>query len=299
MTIYGEAERFFMGVASMTGFGRGEAIVNTNTATVEISSVNRKQFDCHVTLPRSLSGLEARIQTVVRAAITRGAVKVSLTLTLEDANAAVDIEYWRVRIDALRTAAAALGLPDDLTASTLVQGISSSTPTERVISTDAAWTVIEPALATALKNLITMRRREGAALLADLQPRFAALQTLVAEIAMRAPAIPAQYRDSLHARIETLLGDQGPTLEADTLARFADRCDISEELTRLSSHFDQADALLADNAPCGRPLDFLCQEFFREINTIGSKANDTAITRCVIAFKTGIEAIREQIQNIE
>ena len=148
-----------------------------------------------------------------------------------------------------------------------------------------------------------MRLREGAAIRADLRQRLSALRTLADEIAGLAPQVPRRYREVLRTRIAELMSDQGVALEADALVRevalFADRCDISEELTRLASHFDQAAALLDGDAPCGRPLDFLCQEFFREINTIGSKANDGAITRRVIAFKTGLEAVREQVQNIE
>lgn len=293
-----------MGVISMTGFGRGEATIDGVSASVEISTVNRKQLDCQVALPRYLSSLEARIQTTVRATLARGHAKVAVTVASEAAAAVeADLARWRQRIAVLRTAAAELDLPDDLTASTLVQLDGKADGEMRDLVPDAAWQAIDPALTTAVAALLAMRQREGAAIRADVQNRLCALRRLADEIVARAPEIPLTYRDTLRTRIEALLSDSGATLEADALARevalFADRCDISEELTRLESHFAQAKTLLDGSAPCGRPLDFLCQEFFREINTIGAKANDATITRSVIAFKTGLETIREQVQNIE
>jgi len=294
-----------MGVISMTGFGRGEANVTGIRAVVEISSVNRKQFDCQVALPRSLVGLDGDIQTVVKSAVSRGHVKVVVTLAVDEASvdtASVDIAKWRARVAAVRAMAGALGLPDDLSASSLLQIADFAAVSERPVDSAEAWAGIEPALRMALDRLVAMQRREGEAIRTDVCVRLAALKAIAAEVASRAPEIPRQHRDVLHTRITELLGERGQALDDQTLARevalFADRCDISEELTRLASHFDQADALLGGREPCGRSLDFLCQEFFREINTVGSKANDAAVTRCVIAFKTGLEAVREQVQNI-
>jgi uncharacterized protein (TIGR00255 family) len=295
-----------MGFVSMTGFGRGEAAAGGIRAVVEISSVNRKQFDCQITLPRALAGLDARIQTAVKAAVCRGHVKTVVAVAVDEASAtaaSVDLASWRARVAAVRAAALELGLPDDLSASSLLNGSDFFAATERAVGAEAAWEVVEPALRRALEQLIEMRRREGDAIRADLRARFAVLRGLAAEIGARAPEIPRQYRDTLRARINDLLAAQGQVIDEPTLARevalFADRCDISEERTRLESHFVQADGFLNGSDPCGRTLDFLCQEFFREINTIGSKANDAAVTRAVIAFKTGLEAIREQVQNIE
>jgi len=288
----------------MTGFGRGETTVDGITATVEITSVNRKQLDCQVALPRNLASLDARVQAALRTALTRGYVKVAVTVASETPAAAdADLARWRRRIAAVRAAAAELGLADDLSASALLGFVEGAEPEMREAAPDAAWAAIGPALAAAVAGLCAMRLREGAAIRTDLLRRLHALRTLADEIAGLAPQVPRRYREVLRTRIAELMSDQGAAPEAETLARevalFADRCDISEELTRLASHFDQAAALLDGDAPCGRPLDFLCQEFFREINTIGSKANDGAITRRVIAFKTGLEAVREQVQNIE
>jgi len=295
-----------MSIASMTGFGRGEAAAGGLRAAVEISSVNRRQFECQTTLPRALAGLDARVQDAIREVLSRGHVKATVTLATDDARTAApsfDLAVWRARIAAVRAAAATLNLPDDLAASALLNAAEGSAREERTIGSDEAWAVIAPALRAAIESLLEMRRREGGAILADLRARLATLRALATEIAARAPEVPTQYHDTLRRRINELLAPQGQTLDAQTLARevalFADRCDIREELTRLSSHLDQAEALLASREPCGRALDFLCQELFREINTTGAKANDAAITRCVIAFKTELEAMREQAQNIE
>jgi len=144
--------------------------------------------------------------------------------------------------------------------------------------------------------------REGGALERDLRERFTALEVLSREIAGLAPAVPIAYKAMLERRLAELLGDGqlvDPALIAREVAVFADRCDVSEELTRLASHFGQVTKVFDTGGPCGRTLDFICQEMFREINTTGSKANDAEISRLVIAFKAGLETVREQVQNIE
>jgi uncharacterized protein (TIGR00255 family) len=145
-----------------------------------------------------------------------------------------------------------------------------------------------------------MCRREGAALARDLRRRLGALRKTVRELARRAPSVPANALRAFETRLNALAPPQAadPARLARELALLADRCDVSEELTRLESHFDQAEQFLSGAAPCGRSLDFLCQEMFREINTIGSKANDVVMTRLVVRFKTGLEAVREQVQNV-
>lgn len=296
------------GLLSMTGFGRGEASDGRVKVTVELGTVNRKQFDCSVSLPRECACLEAPFQKLLRARISRGYVKGSVSVAAApgaEAAPALDMGLLAGQVAALRAAAKALGLPDTLTASDLARfpdilrgGALPEDPRE-------LWPLIERAAAEALDRVAEMRAREGAALAEDLRARLAALRAIHAEIRALAPAVPAAYRAALEKRLAALLPPDAPADPA-ALARetalFADRCDISEELTRLESHFLQAEKMLSGAAgpgPQGRALDFLCQEFFREINTAGSKANDAEIAKRVIAFKTGLEAIREQVQNIE
>ena len=288
----------------MTGFGRATATHAAWNATVEISAVNRKQYDCSVCMPRAFAAaLEARVQNHIRGVITRGAIRVAITLKPADtpsAPAVMDHALARRRVAALRETAAALALPDDLSASALLNMddlFLADTSTE---DADSLWSVLETALNQALDALLAMRQREGAAIAADIRARLQQLEIIAADIRQRAPEIPRQYAETLHKRLAELGAENlPPEILAREVALFADRCDISEEQTRLLSHFEQAETLLSGNAPCGRALDFLCQEFFREINTTGSKANALDITRNVIAFKTLLEAIREQVQNIE
>jgi uncharacterized protein (TIGR00255 family) len=293
-----------MSIISMTGFGRGEAQGQGIKVVAELGSVNRKQFDCHVSLPREFAAFEAKIQAQVHAAVRRGHVKGSVEITHTRGSGSavqIDMVLARARLAAIRQAAKALKLPDDLAASRIAEwpGVVRSEAVS--VDHDAAWPLVESAVALALEKLTSMRMREGKALAGDLAARLARLRKEIAAIRKCAPAVVAGYRKMLADRIAA--ANHGLKLDDAVLARelalFADRCDISEELTRLESHFAQADQFLAAAESCGRTMDFLCQEFFREINTIGSKANDAEITRRVVGCKAELEAIREQVQNVE
>ena len=294
-----------MAVKSMTGFGRGEAVEGALKVVVELSTVNRKQFDCSVSLSRELTSLDSKVQALVHARVARGYVKGVVTVTAaEHAGAAgtLDLARLTTQIGAVRAAAQALGLADDLTASALLRLPDLLRPCVLPDDPLDVWPLMERAVQAALENLDAMRLREGGALERDLRARFAALETLSREIAALAPAVPTAYKAVLERRLADLLGTgqlADPALVAREVAVFADRCDVSEELTRLASHFAQVAKVFEAGGACGRTLDFLCQEFFREINTTGSKANDAAISRLVIDFKAGLEAAREQVQNIE
>jgi len=289
----------------MTGFGRGEASANGVKIVVELSTVNRKQFDCNFSMPRELGSLESKLHALIHAQVTRGYVKGLLSVAVSGADAAsgvIDVQQVEAQVTALRAAAAKLGLADDLTASVLLRLPDVLRP--KVLPDDPmeAWPLIEHATQEALKSLADMRRREGGALEKDLRRRFAALETVSAQIGQLAPAVPKAYKVILEKRLAELMGPEGavdPAAVAREVAVFADRCDVSEELTRLASHFVQVGKALEAREACGRTLDFLCQEMFREINTTGSKANDAEISRLVIEFKAGLEAAREQVQNVE
>jgi len=294
-----------MAIVSMTGFGRGEASANGLKTVVEIGTVNRKQFDCNISLPRELGSLESKLYALVHAQVTRGYVKGLIAVssaTEAGAAALIDVRSAETQVAALRAAAAKLGLADDLTASVLLR--LPDVLRSKALPDDPldVWPLIERAVRAALENLADMRRREGAALEKDLRKRFAALEKIGGKIAKLAPAVPKAYKAVLQKRLVELTEPAGavdPAIVAREVAVFADRCDVSEELTRLASHFDQVEKALASGEACGRTLDFLCQELFREINTTGSKANDAEISRLVIEFKAGLEAVREQVQNVE
>ena len=295
-----------MKLMSMTGRGTGAAAGRLARVEVELSSVNRKQLDVDVGLPRFLVAQESRVLETVQGRLSRGRVTGEIRVTWAEAaqaaGAKVDLGLARATVGALRAAAKKLGLPDDLQASDLLSlpGLVALEHGKRDL--DALWPTVRQALEAALAKLQAMRKKEGAALGRDLRARLGILRKLASEIAVRAPAVVAAYRANLLKRIAAAL--PGSDLAADErllkeVAFFADKADVAEELVRLDSHFRQADDLLKRGGVVGRALDFLVQEMGREINTIGSKANDAEIARRVVAAKAELERFREQVQNVE
>ncbi|MCE9614547.1 MAG: YicC family protein [Lentisphaerae bacterium] len=295
-----------MPVISMTGFGRGDAVRGGVRVEVEVSSVNRKQLDVRFTMPRALSVLEARAQMLVQGAISRGQVAVNVRVSesrqARDGALSVNRAAAAAGVRALRGAAAALGLPDRLGAEVLLQIPGVLVFQDRAQDAERVWPALEHALGRALAALRSMRRKEGVALERDVRGRLRGLDVLRRRLAQRAPLINRAYERKLRERIDKAgLGAAGPDdpQVLKEILLFVDRADVSEELVRLQSHFDHAAELMSAGKPAGRSLDFLCQEMFREINTIGSKCGDSAVSRLVVAFKSQLEAIREQIQNVE
>ena len=293
-----------MSLTSMTGFGRGTASDGTVHIEVELSSVNRKQLDIALSMPRGLAPWESHIQSLVRARVRRGYVKGAIKFSASGTGEppAEALESAAAQIAALRAIAARLGLPDDLSASSLLALPQGVVPDGSEAVLDASRVaVLDRALGEALDALVAMRRREGAAMEADLRGHLGRLAALADAIRERVPLIVAAHRDAMMRR----LADAGLPLPADDpslvreVAIFADRCDISEELARLDSHFRQAEGLFAADEPGGRALDFLCQEFHREITTLGNKAADAEVSVAVVRFKAALEAFREQVQNVE
>ncbi len=293
-----------MAMKSMTGFGRGEAQRSGVTWSVECSSVNRKQLEVAVNLPRELSELENAVRTEVSAAVSRG--RVNVAVRKESAAAATDaIHIDQVLAEqyfqAMSALALKLNIPSDisLTDITRMPGVITQAQTETI--TEDAWPSIQEALAGALKQLNTMRSTEGASLRSDIESRLAAIESLLESIRAKAATVPEHQRKVLRQRLE----DAGLPLPLDDerlvkeIALFADRTDISEELTRAASHVQQFRSYLASSTPAGRSLDFLLQEFFREFNTMGSKCNNAEIAHHVVTAKTELEKIREQVQNAE
>jgi len=287
----------------MTGFGSASAHAGGARVTVELSSVNRKQLDVVVRLPPQLAAFESRVQKTVQEQISRG--RISGTVQLDAANGGatlqIDQAHAEETIGKLRRAAKKLNLTDDLSASMLLQipGLLKTQPVEQ--APEEIFQCLEKALTAALKKLNAMRLREGKTLEADFLSRLKLLEAMLEQINARAPQMVSKVRKKLFQSLESaglknVAADERVIKE---IALFAERSDISEEITRLTSHITQFRKMLRSHEPSGRSLDFLAQEFFREINTIGSKANDLKITEQVVAFKTELERIREQIQNVE
>ena len=292
-----------MSTISMTGFGRGEAGDGRITAVAELSTVNRKQFDCHLSLSKELAALESRIETLLRQFIRRGQIKGTVTIAFAKSTGGltVNLDLARAQVAAVRDAAQKLGLQDDLSARDLFQLPDVIVFNAPEADSEVLWPVVSKAVEAAARQLVAMRVREGKTLAKDVSARLAHLRKLRAELVKRAKLSPIEYRDKLAERLKKLAGgvQADPEILAKELVLFADRTDVTEELTRLGSHLEQATRIMKGDEPCGRQLDFLCQELLREINTTGSKCADAEIARTVVEFKSILETIREQVQNFE
>ncbi len=288
---------------SMTGYGRASAPLGSHTLTVQVSSVNRKTLDLTVKLPGAWESLEASIGEAVRKQAVRGKIHVDVELT--GAPGAVDVGWDEAAAGALlkRLAmfASSRGVVFAPTPEVLLSLLNMNRSGAALPAVDAAAPVLAKALGEALQHFVAMRATEGEALLADFQQRLGTLATPVAAVAARAPLVTGSYREVLHKRLREagLELDVRDERVLKEVALFADRCDITEELTRLNSHFDQFAVLLKSGGEIGRKAEFILQEISREIHTIGSKANDLTIAQNVIELKNELERIREQIANVE
>jgi uncharacterized protein (TIGR00255 family) len=288
----------------MTGYGRGEAEHNGNRFCVELNSVNRKQSDVVVNLPRDLAALEPRIRETVNENISRGRTNVTVTLR-NCANGiqqlALDRNLARSYHEAMRALQQELNAPGEITIGLILQAPGVMRLPEQVIDPDAVWPRVEQALRAALADLIKMREREGKHLAKDLIHRLKEIRKKLKEIRGLHPDVAKKYRTALLDRLEKagLPLDLADARIVKEISFFADRTDVSEELTRLESHLAQFAHHLRRNEPVGRTLEFIAQEISRELNTLGAKGNDAAISQRVVACKAELEKIREQVQNLE
>ncbi|MFN2507970.1 MAG: YicC/YloC family endoribonuclease [Chthoniobacterales bacterium] len=288
----------------MTGYGRGEADHGGVKFSVELNSVNRKQSDIVINLPREFAELEPRIRQAINAQLSRGRTSVFVS-SQESANGArklaLDTALARSYHDAMRALQKELSAPGEITISTILQAPGVMRFSENEIDPNQAWPALERALSAALAELIKMREREGKHLAKDLIQRLKIIRREIKSVRSLFPDVVKKYRAALFERIEKAGLDL--PLEDERLLKeisiFADRSDVSEELTRLESHLAQFAHHLRKNEPVGRTLEFITQEIFRELNTLGAKANDAGISQHVVACKAELEKIREQIQNLE
>ncbi len=285
---------------SMTGFGRGSANFGAHAITVQVNSVNRRGLDLTMALPDAWDSLEAPVAEAVRKTVIRG--KVHVVVEVSGANEAEwDEEAVAETLDRLKSLAHVRGVPFEPTAELLWEIASAQSGGRTLGAAEQAWPALEQALLAALRGLGAMRAKEGEALLVDFLGRLAKLQAQVEAIAVRAPQIAPAYREQLLQRL------RGAGLELDVsdervlkeVALFADRVDVTEEITRLRSHLTQLRELLRSDGEVGRKAEFILQEIGREIHTIGSKANDLQISQRVIECKNELERVREQMANVE
>jgi uncharacterized protein (TIGR00255 family) len=288
----------------MTGYGRAEAECCGAKLSVEVNSVNRKQSDIVINVPRDLTELEPKIRQTVNENISRGRTSVIVALHSGSNGArklALDTELARSYHEAMRALQKELNVSGEITIGTILQAPGVMRLPEETLPPGEAWPALERALRNALADLIKMREREGKHLAKDLIHRLKNLRKNLKEIRNLHPDVVKRYRIALLERIEKagvpVTGEDDRLLKEISI--FADRADVSEELTRLESHLAQFAHHLRKSQPVGRTLEFITQEIFRELNTLGAKANDAAIAQRVVACKAELEKIREQIQNLE
>ena len=291
-------------IKSMTGYGRGEAVLHGRPITVEVRSVNNRYLDCTVKLPRIYVFAEDAIKAAVQSHISRGKVDVFITIGPSESGD-VSISVNRPVADGYYAALCALrdayGLKDDISVSLMsrFQDVFLVEKTQEDL--EAVSADICSVLELALRDFDAMRLREGEKLGQDVLSRAAAIEGLVSKVEVRSPGIVADYRARLTAKMAEVL--QSTQLDESRIlteaAIYADKVAVDEETVRLRSHLSQLRHLLQQEGAIGRKLDFLIQEFNREANTIGTKCNDIETAGYVVDIKAEIEKIREQIQNME
>lgn len=288
---------------SMTGYGKAEAATSNGRCSVEIRSVNHRYGEVFVKLPRTFMQFENDIRKCVAEQVKRG--KIEVFVQQENTSSAVqpmlNIQLAKSYHRALTSMKEALGLADPVTLALLAAQKDVLVPVEGEIEEEAIREELVAATREAVQKLNAMRLREGAVLAADVQDRLQNLTVLISRIAELAPQAVHSSSTRLRDRLSQLTGEYGldQARLAQEIAILADRCDVTEELVRFNSHVQQFLETMKLDEPVGRKLDFLLQELNREVNTIGSKANEAEITTTVIELKAEIEKIREQVQNIE
>lgn len=289
---------------SMTGYGKGVSKRDGKTITIEIKTVNHRFLDCNIKLPRNFLFVEDRVKKAVSSAISRGHVDLYLTYeqsSTDEGAYTVDMELANNYLTAVRQLENGTGLANDVTLSTLLRVGDIVTRQQSVEDEDLLAEMTLEAASEALVNLKVMREKEGQSQKADIASKLGTIEACLERIKEFAPKVVEDYRELLNARIAEVVE---PSLVdkqrlATEVALYADHCAIDEEITRLSTHISNMRSLLEATEPVGRKMDFLVQEFNRETNTIGSKANDMRITKEVLAIKNEIEKMREQAANIE
>jgi uncharacterized protein (TIGR00255 family) len=287
----------------MTGFGAAEGPAGAGRLRVEIRTVNHRFFNFAPKLPGDLASLEGELRERLRREFDRGHVTVQVRWVEAPERAlalTVDTERARAIAVRLRELRAAAGLDGSIDVD-LVARQPDVLRWEGGDAVEVAWSELEPIVAAAAAECRAMREREGAALVAELRRRLELMEEAAEAIAARAPERLVRERDRLRAAVAELLDGRAADEQriAQEVALTADRLDITEELVRFASHVSAAREALAADRPMGKQLGFLAQELGREVNTMGAKANDAAITQRVIAMKGELEKFREQLENLE
>ena len=294
-------------VRSMTGFGRCRETVDGLDITVEIKSVNSRFLDCNTKISRAYGYLEERVKPyLLGRGISRGKIDIWIGIEVLDSGATeigLDEGYLRGYLDALYRLRDEYGLRDDISVMSVARNSDVFRVTKPEEDIESDWQALCSVLDPAIDSFIAAREREGANIARDLLSKVDAIEVMVDEIDKLSQSDTLSYREKLEERLREMLSDNRIVFDENRIltecAIFADKIAIDEELVRLRSHFEAFRSIFESSEPVGRRLDFLTQELNREINTIGSKSANSAITRKVVDVKCELEKIREQIQNIE
>ncbi len=292
---------------SMTGFGHSSLDRDGIHVATEIKSVNNRYLKLSVRLPDAIARFERDIERVVRARVSRGSVQLSIRVRLPAGQSEHMIDQdvltaYQHQLRAITSGDMSSAVPPTMGELLQLPGVivDSEFPEDLV---NALWPVVETAINESLDHFHDFREREGETMRVDLDRQCEVIETELITVGAEAPQTIQEYRDKLIERVRRLIGDASVSIGENDVIRevalFADRCDINEEMTRLRSHIDQFRRLLNGTQSQGRKLEFIGQEMFREINTIGSKANSVPIAHSVVEMKAAIERIREVLQNVE
>jgi len=289
----------------MTGFGRAASRDRTFDIEVEVRSVNHRFLSLKQNLPEGLARCEGDVEQLVRGALARGSVSLSVTLKSagKDRPRLPDLKLFKEYAQRLREVQKALKLKGDLELGDLLAVPTLWSSSNEEEAGPELWPKVKKLVSEALADLSACRAREGEAVGRDLRARLSAIEKRLETVRERVPAVVEAYQKRLDERIQTILRQKGieaaPLDIVKEVAIHADRCDVSEELQRLTAHIAEFRKIIAGEGQVGRRLDFLTQEMGRETNTIASKGNDAAISACAVEMKAELEKIKEQVDNVE
>ncbi len=292
-----------MAIMSMTGFGRWETRVSGHTVIIEIRTVNHRFFEASMRLPRLLAPHEHQARDLLQESLVRG--RVNLNVEFEQGGSEGELVPDRTKVAGYvrlaREIAKRHKVGGELDINTLMRFPDVLRRKSSELTAEQAWPVVEKGISKALKGVLQMRRREGRALTVDMRKRLAAIRSAVGRVEKQMPRRVEEGRRELRKRVDKVLN--GARIDesriASEIAILADRLDTTEEIVRARSHLDQFLQIIREGGAAGRKQNFLLQELQREVNTIGSKANDSKVAREVVSMKEEVEKLREQVQNVE
>ncbi len=286
---------------SMTGFGRGTVKSSTETICAEIRTLNHRYLDLFIKLPRDLQSLESRIKDQVKRQIHRGRVELVVERTGSDHFISAEINYALAKsyLANLQRLKKKLKLKDVPSLPLLCQMPGVVELRSSPLSIEKIWKEVKKSIDNALRSLLIMRDREGKFLEQDIRKRLGIIKKSQKEIENRLPLILGKYKDDLKLRLAELSGKANSEKLSAEIAILSEKVDLTEELSRFSSHLNQLAIFLNEKSDVGKKINFTIQEMMREINTMSAKANDFPLSQSVVLIKSELEKIKEQIQNIE